>query len=120
MAFQLTDDMLDYNSYDEVLGKKVGTDLKEGKITLPLISAVNLSTEKEKALVRKVVEKQSITLRDFERVSAIIKKYDGIRYTSDKAMDYTSAAKDCLSVFNPSPFKDALLRLPEYMQQRKT
>jgi len=98
MAFQLTDDMLDYNSYDEVLGKKVGTDLKEGKITLPLISAVNLSTEKEKALVRKVVEKQSITLRDFERVSAIIKKYDGIRYTSDKAMDYTSAAKDCLSV----------------------
>jgi octaprenyl-diphosphate synthase len=120
MAFQLTDDMLDYNSYDEVLGKKVGTDLKEGKITLPLISAIGLATEKEKSLVRKVVEKSNIALRDFERVSAVIKKYDGIKYTYDKAMDYTNAAKDCLKVFDPSPFKDALLRLSEYMHERKT
>jgi octaprenyl-diphosphate synthase len=120
MAFQLTDDMLDYNSYDEVLGKKVGTDLKEGKITLPLISAINAATEKERAVVKKVVEKSSITLKDFDRIRAIIEKYDGIKYTSDKAMEYTTAAKDCLKAFEPSPFKDALLELSEYVHKRKT
>jgi len=120
MAFQLTDDMLDYNSYDEVLGKKVGTDLKEGKITLPLISAIKSATEKEKAVVQRVVEKSSITLKDFERVSAIIEKHGGIKYTSDRAMKYTNVAKDCLKVFEPSPFKDALLELPDYMYKRKT
>jgi octaprenyl-diphosphate synthase len=120
MAFQLTDDMLDYNSYDEVLGKKVGTDLKEGKITLPLINAINAATEKERSVVKKVVEKSSITLKDFEKVSAIIEKYDGIKYTSDKAMKYTNAAKDCLRNFDPSPFKDALMQLPEYIHKRKT
>jgi octaprenyl-diphosphate synthase len=120
MAFQLTDDMLDYNSYDEVLGKKVGTDLKEGKITLPLIFAMNAATEKEKAFVKKVVEKSSITLKDFDRIRTIIEKYDGIKYTSDKAMEYTTAAINCLNAFESSPFKDALLELPEYVHKRKT
>jgi octaprenyl-diphosphate synthase len=120
MAFQLTDDMLDYNSYDEVLGKKVGTDLKEGKITLPLISAMNSATDKERAVVKKVLEKSNITLKDFERVRAIIEKHNGIQYTSDMSMKYINAAKDCLKIFEPSPYKDALLKIPDYIHKRKT
>lgn len=120
MAFQLTDDMLDYTSYDEVLGKKVGTDLKEGKITLPLIHAIKSATEKEKAVIQNIVDKNRVTARDFEKVYKIIEKYDGLGYTAQTTRQYTDAAKDCLNIFGASPYRDALLSLPDYILKRRT
>ncbi len=120
MAFQLTDDMLDYISDDDVLGKKVGTDLKEGKVTLPLIWAIKSATDKEKAVMQSILGKSRVTAKDFEKVRRVIERYGGIEYTAGATKRYTDAAKDCLRIFRPSPYKDALLALPDYILKRKT
>jgi len=120
MAFQLQDDILDYTSYDNVLGKRVGTDIKEGKVTLPLIHAISSANDKEKFSIQKVLGKSHVTDRDFERIRKIILEYDGIEYTIDKTRKYTDAAKECLDVFGTSPYKEALLTLTDYMLSRKT
>jgi octaprenyl-diphosphate synthase len=120
MAFQLQDDVLDYTSYDNVLGKRVGTDIKEGKVTLPLIHAISSANEKEKSSIQKVLKKSNVTERDFEKIRKIILKYGGIEHTIDKTQKYTAAAKKCLNIFEDSPYKDALLTLTDYMLSRKT
>jgi octaprenyl-diphosphate synthase len=120
IAFQLKDDVLDYTSYDTILGKNVGTDLKEGKVTLPLIHALSAASERDKARARKVLEKPSMTPRDFEGVLKIIEKHGGMEYTAAMTAKHITAAKDCLNVFNASPYKDALLALADHMVERKT
>jgi octaprenyl-diphosphate synthase len=120
MAFQLTDDILDYMSYDNVLGKRVGTDLKEGKITLPLIHALKQAGEWERSSISRVVNKSSMTKRDFERVRNIIQKYGGIDYTEGITKKYIDDARTYLNIFKPSPYKDALLKLSDYMLKRET
>jgi octaprenyl-diphosphate synthase len=83
IAFQLMDDVLDYTSINDVLGKRVGTDLKEGKLTLPLIHVLKNSSDKEKSSIEAVFAKQRITQADFNRVRKIIEKNGGthIRWT---------------------------------------
>jgi octaprenyl-diphosphate synthase len=120
MAFQLTDDILDYMSYDNVLGKRVGTDLKEGKLTLPLIHALKHAQEKERSSIERIVNKSTMTRQDFERVRKIILKYGGIEHTSQVTKTYIDAARACLTKFGPSPYKDAMLTLSEYMLKRET
>lgn len=119
IAFQLTDDMLDYISCDNILGKHVGTDLKEGKVTLPLIHTLKLTNEKEKTSIKKVLDKNKVTIKDFERVRNIILKYGGIDYTSTIAKQYIDTAKNFLNIFQTSPYKNALLSLADYMLKRE-
>jgi octaprenyl-diphosphate synthase len=119
IAFQLTDDMLDYISCDNILGKHVGTDLKEGKVTLPLIHTLKLTNEKEKTSIKKVLDKNKVTIKDFERVRNIILKYGGIDYTSTIAKQYINTAKNFLNIFQTSPYKNALLSLADYMLKRE-
>ena len=119
IAFQLTDDILDYISYDNILGKHVGTDLKEGKVTLPLIHALKSTNEKEKAFIKKVLEKNNVTIKDFERVRNIILKHGGTEYASTIAKQYIDTTKKFLNIFQPSPYKNALLSLADYMLKRE-
>jgi octaprenyl-diphosphate synthase len=119
VAFQLKDDILDYMSFDNVLGKQVGTDLKEGKITLPLIYTLRQATDRERSSIKRIVEKNNLTRRDFERVRNIILKHGGIEYTSAVMSQYTESAKGSLSTFEPSPYKSALLALTDYMLKRE-
>ena len=120
MAFQLTDDILDYVSDDTVLGKHAGTDLKEGKVTLPLIQALKSATEKERNQVRKALDGQHVTVRDFEKVRSIIRKYGGIEYTLEISRKYVEDAKQSLKPFPSSPHRDALLDFADYIVTRKT
>lgn len=120
MAFQLIDDVLDYISYDAVLGKRVGTDLKEGKVTLPLIHALKSSTEKEKTYINTVLNKAKVTANDFARVSKIIKKYDGVGYTVDTTRQFIENAKLNLQPFRPSAYKESLITLADYILSRET
>lgn len=120
IAFQLKDDILDYTSYDAILGKNVGIDLKEGKVTLPLIYALKTANERDKAFAKKILDKPTMTQRDFERVRRIIVNHGGIEYTSEMATRHISAAKDYLNVFGPSPYKEALLALAAHMLKRET
>lgn len=119
IAFQLTDDILDYISYDNILGKHVGTDLKEGKVTLPLIHALKSTNEKEKTSIKKVLEKNNVTIKDFERVRNIILKHGGTEYASTIAKQYIDTTKKFLNIFQPSPYKNALLSLADYMLKRE-
>jgi octaprenyl-diphosphate synthase len=120
IAFQLKDDILDYTSYDSVLGKNVGTDLKEGKVTLPLIHALKSAHERDRAYARKVLEKPSMTQKDFEGVRKIIEKHGGIEYTSDMAIKHITAARNHLNVFENSSYKEALLTVAGHMLVRET
>jgi len=119
IAFQLRDDILDYTSYDDVLGKHVGTDLKEGKITLPFIHALKSVSEKEKGSAARIVKKNTITQKDFEWVSRLIEKYDGIGYTSAATEKYLTDAKKHLDQFPASRYKDGLLSLANSMLRRE-
>lgn len=120
MAFQLTDDVLDYISYDAVLGKRVGTDLKEGKVTLPLIYALKSSTEKEKTYINNVLGKARVTAKDFERISKIIRKYGGVEYTVNATKQFIDEAKGNLQSFQPSAYKESLITLADYILARET
>jgi octaprenyl-diphosphate synthase len=120
MAFQLTDDILDYTSFDAILGKSIGTDLKEGKVTLPLIHALKYVTIREREGITKVLNRLKMTARDFERVRGVIKKYGGLDHTARAAEQFVFAAKSFLKDFQPSPYKDALLALADHMVKRET
>ena len=120
MAFQLTDDVLDYVSYDAVLGKRVGTDLKEGKVTLPLIHALKSSAEKEKTYINTVLNNAKVTAKDFTRVSKIINKYDGVEYTVNATRQFIENAKLNLNSFRPSAYKESLITLADYILSRET
>jgi len=119
IAFQLKDDILDYTSYDAILGKNVGTDLKEGKVTLPLIYALRSATDRDRAYAGKVLQKSNMTQRDFDGVRKIIEKHNGIQYTSDMAIKHITAARNYLEVFENSPYKEALLALADHMLVRE-
>ncbi len=119
IAFQLRDDILDYTSYDEVLGKHVGTDLKEGKVTLPLIHALRTATERERAAIDRILKKQQVTQKDFDKVSKLIDKYDGMAYTLSATEQHLEDAKQHLGVFGASRYKEGLLSLADYMLKRE-
>jgi octaprenyl-diphosphate synthase len=119
MAFQLMDDILDYTSFDNVLGKRVGTDLQEGKVTLPLIHALRSADNEEKSYLTKVLDKPRITSKDFARVRKIIEKHGGIDYTLSIAENYTKSAKGRLKTLPDSKYKEALLSLTNYMLSRE-
>ncbi len=119
IAFQLMDDVLDYTSYNDVLGKHVGTDLKEGKVTLPLIYVLKTAKDREKAFLEKVIAKERITQRDFERVRNIIEKNGGVSYTMRATESSLEKAKRYLDAFGPSRYKNALLELADYMLKRE-
>lgn len=119
MAFQLIDDNLDYTSKEEELGKRIGTDLQEGKITLPLIHTLSQCDPREKALIEKIVEADQITPEDFSRVVELIEKYKGIQYALNKAKTYVEKAKEALHLFSPSREKEALIAMADYVLERR-
>jgi octaprenyl-diphosphate synthase len=120
MAFQLMDDILDYTSQDKVLGKHVGTDLEEGKVTLPLIHALRFASRREHAYVKRILHKKKPVPEDFGRVRSMIMRYGGIEYTLNKAGEHTTAAKKLLGGLPGSPYRDALADLTDFMLKRRT
>ncbi|MFO1518196.1 MAG: polyprenyl synthetase family protein [bacterium] len=119
MAFQLADDALDYVSSDEEMGKLVGTDLKEGKLTLPLIHAIRHCEPEERNLIRQTLQNPSARQEDLSRVLSIIDRYQGIKYTLQKAMECIQKAKGDLAPYPEGPAKTALLQLAEYIVERR-
>jgi octaprenyl-diphosphate synthase len=119
IAFQLIDDHLDYTSNEEEFGKKIGIDLQDGKITLPLISTLHHCNKKEEAFIRETVESKPITKDNFFRVVEIIQRYQGIQYTWEKAKGYVERAKNYLRLFPDSKEKEALYTLANYVLERR-
>jgi octaprenyl-diphosphate synthase len=119
IAFQLIDDLLDYTSREEEFGKKIGIDLQEGKITLPLILALTRCTEAERMSIRNKVESRPLTERAFFEVVKIINRYGGIEDTRARAQGYVDRAKERLNLFPPSIERKALDAMADYILERK-
>ncbi len=134
IAFQLIDDCLDYTSKNEELGKTIGNDLREGKVTLPLIKAFSLATADEKEILRAAIEdsdkKESVIKAgglkentannntDLEKVFAIINKYEGIDYTMNEARKRIESAKTALEIFAPNTERAALTAMADFAINR--
>ena len=119
IAFQLIDDRLDYTSKEEDFGKKIGIDLQDGKITLPLIHTLDQCDQKEKEFICNAVESHPLTKETFFNVLSIIEKYQGVQYTLEKAKEYIERAKGHLRFFPESKEKEILYGMADYVLERK-
>jgi len=119
IAFQLIDDNLDYTSKEEEFGKKIGIDLQDGKITLPLVHTLDHCNEGEKSVIRKVVNSNPITKESFFQVLEIIERHQGLNYAFGEARGYVEKAKGRLRLFPDSKEKEALFVLSDYVLERK-
>lgn len=120
MSFQLTDDLLDYTSTDSTLGKDTGRDLKEGKVTLPLIHALKSASNDERSSIEKDLAKKTLAARDVRRIRKTIEKYGGLEHTSRLSREHVRQAKALLDLFPAGPYKDALLVLADYIVARES
>ena len=118
IAFQLVDDCLDYTATNESLGKTIGTDLREGKITLPLILALQKATEKERKEIQETILSEDITPEDFKKVHNFINKYEGVKETLGLAKNKVEMAKGCLTSYPETPESKALFQLADYVVLR--
>jgi octaprenyl-diphosphate synthase len=119
IAFQMVDDCLDYIGDEETLRKEIGTDLKEGKITLPLIYAVGQCTPQERKEIREVVLSEAFSSDGLQRVTTLIDKYNGFDYTFRKAQQYVDDGKERLLILPQSPEREALFAGADYVVRRK-
>jgi octaprenyl-diphosphate synthase len=119
IAFQLVDDTLDYVSDEKEFGKAIGIDLKEGKVTLPLIRTLQTCTPADRRRLEDIFFLDSIRREDFLVVADMIQKYQGVSYAVDRAKAFVKKAKACLTRFEASEAKRAILALADYVVERR-
>ncbi len=117
MAFQMTDDILDYVADEGSLGKRLGKDLREGKITLPLILLLKTADASEREAVRQIVQ-SGFTKTGLKRILRLFERYGTIGQSLERARQLIESAKDQLAVFPDSPAKYALSRIADYSLSR--
>lgn len=116
MAFQLVDDLLDYAGETDLLGKSVGNDLKEGKMTLPLIFFMSNCDEKQRDMICRCIESQDETL--LHPIVEAVKSSKALEYTYRKAQDAAHNAVQALSVLPDSQYKESLIKLSTFSAER--
>ncbi|NWF52038.1 MAG: polyprenyl synthetase family protein [Nitrospirae bacterium] len=116
-SFQMADDILDYIAEEGKLGKHLGKDLKEGKITLPMIYLLKVASDKESDEVKKIIN-DGFNQDDLKRVKELFKKHDVLRLSLQKARNLIADAKAELEVFPDSPAREALFTLADYVLSR--
>lgn len=117
IAFQIKDDLFDYS--EEKIGKPTGIDIKEQKMTLPLIYTLNNCTKKEKAWIINSIKKYNKDKLRVKEVIAFVKQNGGIEYTISQMNDYKSKALAILNNYPASPYKSSLLQMIDYVVERK-
>jgi octaprenyl-diphosphate synthase len=114
VAFQLVDDALDYGGASAKLGKKVGDDFREGKITLPVVLSFRRGSETERAFWVRTLERSEIEDGDLEQAIAIMRRHRAIEDTIERARHYGAMARDALALFRDGPMKAAMLEAVEF------
>lgn len=120
MAFQLVDDLLDLTSSKDVLGKPVASDLKEGKMTLPVLFAINNGRPEDKIKVKTVLDERGFQSVDRAEILGLVERSDGLERTRNLADQYARRAIELLSEFPPSIYRDAMIRIPEFILGRES
>ena len=121
-AFQIIDDLLDYQGEEKNTGKSVGNDLVEGKITLPLLRALQNSPEHERLELERLIRHERTTPQTYQKVCNFIKTYQGFASAEATAQEMITLAKEALTLFDrqkhPAPLS-LLLGLADYILSRK-
>ena len=118
IAFQLIDDALDYGGSSAKLGKNVGDDFREGKITLPVVLSFRRGNEAEREFWRRTLEKSDIREGDLEIALSTMRKHRALEDTVERARHYGAMARDALGLFPASPWKKALLEVVDFCVSR--
>ena len=116
--FQLVDDLLDFTGEAEALGKPVGGDLLEGKMTLPLIHLRDHAGPDVTALIRRIVRQRHAAPEDWARLRQHMADHRSLEYARTRAIGFGEAAKRHLAVFPDRPERDALMALADYVVTR--
>ena len=118
IVFQLIDDVLDYSSHASTLGKSIGDDFREGKITLPVILAFRRGSDEERTFWRRVLEDLEQRDGDLERAISILEARGALDDTIERARHYASVARDALGLFDDVAEKQVLLEVVDFCVAR--
>ncbi|MQA30199.1 MAG: hypothetical protein GEU82_10220 [Luteitalea sp.] len=118
IAFQLVDDLLDFTGDLKALGKPIGADLREGKMTLPLIHLLQHDRGAAGRIVREIIASRAASDEQWDELLQLLKEQRSIDYAYRCAGDFAERAKKPLYTFPPSSERDALLALPDYVLSR--
>ena len=118
IAFQLIDDILDFTSREKILGKPVGNDLREGKVTLPLIYALETASAEERKLIETVLADGNYDQVPFGKILQILNRHNGIERAQQRAEAFTQKSRDIIAAFPASPYQKALLSVTNLVTDR--
>jgi octaprenyl-diphosphate synthase len=118
IAFQLIDDVLDFTSREKILGKPVGNDLREGKVTLPLIYALETAEPEERRLVETVLADGNYDQVPFGKILHILNRHSGIERARQRANEFTEKARGIIAEFPDSPYQRALRAVTDLVTDR--
>jgi octaprenyl-diphosphate synthase len=119
MAFQLIDDVLDFTAREKVLGKPIGGDLREGKVTLPVIYALQKCEPAERAIIEQVVSERSYENASLDSVLAVLNRRGGIDRARERASAFADKARAGIQDFAESPFQRALATVTDLVTDRE-
>jgi len=118
MAFQLIDDLLDFTAREKTLGKPVGGDLREGKVTLPMVYVLERATPEERGAIEEILRDRNYDSVPFEYVRGLIDKYSAVKLVQERAHQFTAKAQQLISTFPDSPYQNALYAVTDLVTDR--
>lgn len=119
IAFQIRDDIFDYQENSSIIGKPVGIDLKEKKLTLPLIHALSQMEPKEERRIRSLIKSGKATENERKLIIDLVKAKGGLEYASRKAREYSDMAKNAIAPLPDSAAKTALIQFADFVIERE-
>ena len=119
MAFQIVDDVLDLTATENVLGKPVASDLREGKATMAVIHALERCTAAERAKIETILRDRAFNGVSHADILGILERYGSLQAANDRALEYAESARRSICTFPDSEIKRALLWAPEFVVARE-
>src|SRR5579864_4269591 len=118
MAFQLVDDLLDFTAHEQTLGKPVGGDLKEGKVTLPLVYALERASATDRLKVENVLRDRNYNTVPFSEIYNIVERGGGFARVRERAAHFTERSRQIIGEFPESPYQRALYAVTDLVVER--